>query len=316
MNVSIVIPNYNGVEIMKKNLPYVLALLKEYKGGKKELIIVDDGSTKDDSVTFLQRFQEQYTTPDMPITVLLNMKNRGFSPTVNRGVSKAHGDVVILFNTDVRPEKGCLTPVLSHFSDENVFGVGMMDKSIEGGKTILRGRGIGRFFRGFLMHGAGELDKTNTLWVSGGSGVFRKLIWDKLGGLNELYTPFYWEDVDLGYRALKAGYTLVFEKKSTVIHEHEEGAIKKDETKRKITSTAFRNQLFFMWLNITDKKLLLLHSIWLPYYLLKAIIARDSHIFSGFIQAVIKLPYVLISRRGAVTHFTLSDYQVVKDFDR
>ena len=316
MNISIVIPNYNGVEIMKKNLPYVLALLNEYKKGKKELIIVDDGSTKDDSVTFLQRFQEKYSSSDLPITILINMKNRGFSPTVNRGVEKAKGDVVILFNTDVRPEKDCLAPALKHFAREEVFAVGMMDKSKEDGKIVLRGRGVGRFERGFLMHNAGELDKTNTLWVSGGSGVFRKKIWDKLGGLNELYTPFYWEDVDLGYRSLKAGYTLVFEKESTVIHEHEEGAIKKDETKKKITSTAFRNQIFFMWLNITSPSLLLSHVVWLPYYFLKAIMSGDRAILSGIFQALCAIPKVLISRRKTVRLFTLPDLAVVKDVDR
>lgn len=300
---------------MKKNLPYVLALLKEYTRGKKELIIVDDGSTKDGSVAFLQRFQEQYTSSSLPITILINMKNKGFSPTVNRGVAHAKGDVVVLFNTDVRPEKGCLEPSLRHFSDDNIFGVGMMDKSIEDGKTVLRGRGVGMFERGFLQHKAGTLDKANTLWVSGGSGVFRKKIWDTLGGLNELYTPFYWEDVDLGYRSLKAGYTLVFEKESTVIHEHEEGAIKKDESKRKITSTAFRNQIFFMWLNITDLRLIFSHLMWLPYHMSKALLKGDTVMLSGFFQALAKLPQVLRSRKKTIQLFTLPDLAVVKDLN-
>jgi GT2 family glycosyltransferase len=316
MNISVVIPNYNGMEIMKKNLPYVLAMLQEYKKGKKELIIVDDGSTKDDSVQFLQRFQEQYTSPDIPVTILFNMKNQGFSPTVNRGVSKAQGEVVILFNTDVRPEKDCLAPALRHFTNEKVFGVGMMDKSKEGGKTVLRGRGVGKFERGFLMHNAGQLDLTNTLWVSGGSGVFRKSIWDKLGGLNELYTPFYWEDVDLGYRGIKAGYMLVFEKESTVIHEHEEGAIKTLETKKKITSTAFRNQIFFMWLNITDPRLLFSHIVWLPYHVFRALIARDTILLSGLLQAIKTLPKILVSRNRTTKLFHLSDMQVVKDLSK
>ena len=107
----------------------------------------------------------------------------------------------ILFNTDVYPDKDFLTPLLSHFKDEKVFAVGCMDKSIEGKDVVLRGRGIGVWKRGFLVHEKGEIEKSDTLWVSGGSGAFRKSIWDKLGGLNELYNPFYWEDIDLSYRA-------------------------------------------------------------------------------------------------------------------
>ena len=45
MNISIIIPNYNGAEILKKNLPKVLESVKNYKNGKVEIIIPDDPST-------------------------------------------------------------------------------------------------------------------------------------------------------------------------------------------------------------------------------------------------------------------------------
>jgi len=100
-----------------------------------------------------------------------------------------------------------------------------MDESIEHGKVVLRGRGIGKWQRGFLTHSLGDLNKTDTLWVSCGSGAFRASIYRKIGGLNNIYNPFYWEDIDLSYKAQKAGFKVIFEPKSKVIHEHSKGAI-------------------------------------------------------------------------------------------
>ena len=315
MNISIVIPNYNGRKIIEQNLPSVVALLSSYKKGEKALIIVDDGSS-DDSVVYLKQFQSENDSPSLPIHILVNEKNRGFSPTVNRGVKKTTGEIVILFNTDVKPDPGCLEPLLKHFANEKIFAVGMMDKSIEEGKVVLRGRGIGKWERGFLNHSAGSLDKQNTLWVSGGSSGFRKAVWDKLGGFNELYTPFYWEDVDLGYRGQKAGYKAVFEPESTVVHEHEKGAIKTSRSQFKIKSTAFRNQCFFVWLNISDPQMLLSHMFWLPYHIGRATLSGNLFIPVGFFKAILQLPAIIRSRSKTQELFTRSDKELLQEFSR
>ena len=266
MDISVVIPNYNGVKLLEKNLPKVLDILKNYKEGKTEVIVVDDAST-DKSVELLKRYK---------VGTLAIPKNLGFSSAVNKGVSKAKGEIVVLLNTDVSPEKDFLRPLLGHFKDEKVFAVGCMDKSMENGKTVLRGRGLGKWEKGFLVHRRGEVDKTNTLWVCGGSGAFRKSIWEKLGGLNELYNPFYWEDIDLSYRALKSGYKIVFESQSIVTHEHEKGAIKSKYSEFQIKTIAYRNQFIFVWENATDYSLQFLHFVWLPYHFLKALARRDT----------------------------------------
>lgn len=313
MNISVVIPNYNGEELLKENLPKVISVLKEYKKGKKELVIVDDTST-DGSLLFLTELEKSQQKTDVPVVLLKNEVNKGFSPTVNRGVKASHGEIVILLNSDVIPEKGFIEPLLSHFTDASVFGVGCMDRSIESGKPVLRGRGVGGWKRGFMMHRAGSLDKKNTLWVSGGSSAFKKSVWEKIGGLNELYAPYYWEDNDISYRALKAGYRLVFEKKSTVIHEHERGAIKKSKSAKHISSIAFRNQLFFTWINATDRNIILSHVIWLPLTLLRAVLRLDGAMLSGFFKAVLRLPSIISARIKTQQLFVRSDSDVMKGF--
>lgn len=315
MNLSVVIPNYNGQDLLKKNLPKVFEAIDVYRNGKKEIIVTDDCSL-DNSINVLQDLKPKMESsyPDTRFKLIENDKNFGFSSNVNKGVANAKGDILILLNTDVSPKKDFLMPLISHFSDPNIFTVGCMDESIEDGKIVLRGRGVGIWKRGFLVHSRGEVDKTNTLWVGGGSGAFRKSIWDKLGGFSALYNPFYWEDIDLSYRALKSGYKIVFEPKSIVTHEHEKGAIKSTYSSFKVKTIAYRNQFIFVWKNTTDLDLQFLHLFWLPYHLVKALIRGDLIFLVGFCLAFLRLPQVMLSSFRAQKYFTKSDREILKDF--
>lgn len=308
MNISIVIPNYNGEKLLKKNLPKVIKAVDNYKKGQAEIIIVDDAST-DNSVAGIK-----IKTPHFKI--LTNEKNLGFSSTANRGVKEAKGEIVVLLNTDVSPKIDFLEPLLKHFSDKNVFAVGCLDKSIEKDKVVERGRGLGQWQRGFLVHKRGEINNTNTLWVSGGSGAFRKSIWDKLGGFNELYNPFYWEDIDLSYRALKSGYKVVFEPKSIVTHSHEEGVIRNKYSPFQVKTIAYRNQFLFSWENATDYALKAAQFYWLPYHFLKALLRFDLAFFIGFFRAFIILPKVIKSSLSYRKFFVKNDFEIIKNYLR
>jgi GT2 family glycosyltransferase len=320
MKVSIVIPNFNGEELLKKNLPEVLGVI-----GDTELIIVDDAS-EDKSVEYIKN----QTSKIKNIKLIKNAKNLGFSSTVNIGVQEATGELVVLLNTDVIPEKDFLDSAIRHFEDQKVFAVGFLQKCSENGKIILRGRGVGKFERGFLVHSRGNIsdkdtsdgvdmhfseveDFRKTLWVSGGAGIFRKSIWSKLGGLNTLYNPFYWEDLDFSYRALKRGYKLIFEPKSIVHHLQKESVIKSSYTAKQIKKMAYRNQLFFVWLNITDWVLILQHILYLPYYLLKSLLIFDWPFIEALFQAILIFPRILISRYQNSKSFTLTDGEVLEN---
>lgn len=283
-DVSIVIPNWNGLELIKVHLPKILTAAK----GVSEIIVVDDDS-RDQSVLFLKK--------EFPmVKVIQKQKHEGFASTVNIGVGSAKGDIVLLLNTDVEPEPGFLSPLLSHFSDPMVFAVGCMDKSMENGLTVLRGRGQAAWEKGFYIHWRGEIDKSDTAWVSCGSGAFRKDIWKKLGGLDTLYNPFYWEDIDLSCRATKAGYTLIFEAKSVVVHYHEEGKIKQQFSEHHIRAISYRNQFIFIWKNLSDWSLWLEHILWTPIRLVQSLVQGDTSMMYGYILGLFMLPAIIIHR--------------------
>jgi GT2 family glycosyltransferase len=238
--VSIVIPNWNGRHLLEKNLPAVVNAKKFTSNNIKEILVVDDGSV-DDSVVFLKK---QY--PRL-IKLIQHTKNRGFAEAVNTGARLAKGDLICLLNTDVFPEKSFLSSAIKHFEDSTVFAVGLHEKS--------HGPSTGSFKNGYLAH-AGAPEKASaafSLWASGGSAVFSRSIWWKLGGLDtELFAPFYWEDVDLGYRAWKHGYKILWEPKALVTHEHEGSINTKSFHKKYMDLIKERNELLFIWKNITS----------------------------------------------------------------
>lgn len=313
MKTEIIIPNYNGFDLIFDNLPKIVKIVE--KNINLTITIVDDGSTpeeQDKLSVFINQFKKNTI---IPIRLLLNQKNVGFSSNVNRAALISNSDILVLFNTDVVPEKDFLRPLLSHFSDPEVFGVACMDKSIEGDKTVLRGRGLARWHKGFLEHRKGEVDKSNTFWISGGSSAVRSDLFKKLGGFDALYNPFYWEDIDLSYRAQKAGYKIIFEKDSVVIHMHRKGSIKKHYKDNIILAYAMRNQFTFVWKNITDVNLLVSHIIYLPKYLLSAVIRRDVIFLKGFCLAFLRLPDIMRHRNIQKKQFKLSDSEILKRFN-
>src|SRR3990167_9489728 len=123
--------------------------------------------------------------------------------------------------------------------------------------------------------------------------AFRKSVWDKLGGMDPLFNPFYWEDIDLSYRGVKAGYRLVFEKRSVVRHYHQEGKIMRKYSTWYIRAVASRNQFQFIWKNIDDPGIMISHMVWTPIVVLRAMLTLDSAFICGYFIAVFRLPHII-----------------------
>jgi len=295
--VSIVLPNWNGAHLLEKNLPAVIAACPN-----AEIIVADDAST-DGSVTLLRD-----TFPS--VDVIENRKQQGFAGNANSGVAKATGDIVVLLNTDVRPEPGFLAPLLSRFSDPRMAAVGCLEKSHESCGVVLRGRGIARWDKGFFIHSRGDVDHEDTAWVAGGSSAYRRSVWNELGGMDTLYNPFYWEDIDLSYQILKSGYRIAFEKRSVVGHFHEEGKIKTSYTPEEVKRIAYRNQYIFLWKNISDVRIWLAHCIWMPIRLVQALLNKDWLMLQGYAEVLGKLPAIVVSHARAATHWRVNDCDI------
>lgn len=252
MNVSLVITCWNGRKLLEKNLPSVIKASQNPKNRIKEIIVVDDGST-DDSVKFVDKVKSQ--TLKVKIKLVKHDKNYGYAKTCNTGVREAVNDLVVILNLDVVPNIDFLEEALPHFEDKKVFAVSFNEGKFGPGKLVWK--------NGFL-----EIEKTNipqkatlTDWPSGGSSIFRKKIWEKLGGMDELFLPFYFEDVDLGVRAKKAGFKCLWEPKAKVEHQHEGTINPKNFSQEYINSIKQRNHLLLTWKNLDNRSLVFTHLI-------------------------------------------------------
>jgi len=294
MTASIVIPNFNGEKLLEKNLPFVLAAKENLVNDIIEIIVVDDGS-QDNSAKFVK---ENY--PE--IKLIKHTKNRGFSTTVNTGARMSKGELLVLLNSDVVPEKDFLVSAMKLFKEKDIFAVSLHEK----GYTWAKG-----FFKdGYLQIGPGkETSKPHiSFWVSGGSGVFRKEMWKKLGGMDEkLLSPFYWEDIDLCYRAAKRGWKILWDSDSHVEHKHESTISKLP--RKYVERIRERNQLLFIWKNIHSPNLIKKH--------LGGLIARVLK-HPGYLIVVLmalgRLGIVLVERRKEMKEGKISDEAIFARF--
>ena len=287
MKLSIIIPTFNGKDLLAQNLPQVLTAAPE-----AEMIVVDDAST-DTTVNFI--------TTDFPGVKLVSLpRNLGFARAVNAGVAAATGDIVVLFNTDVSPHPSCLAGLVDQFvTNPNLFSVGFLETDPRTGHK--RGKSRGFWSRGLVHHApAADLKIGLTFWTFAAAAAYRKSLWHKLGGLDPLFRPAYWEDIDLSYRAHKQGWPVLFDPTRQVAHPAE--STMKPLLGTKITLLSYKNQLLFVWKNITSIKLLISHLLWLPYHIMFNPL--------GFLLALLQLPEALISRFKQLPS-TISDEAVL-----
>ncbi len=108
--VSIVIPVYNGEETITECLQSVLDA--EYP--KKEIIVVDDGST-DRTLGILQNFSDRVR--------VIRRKHHGRTYALNEGWNRATGEIVYFIDADCVMEKNAISKVAPHFEKERVVGV-------------------------------------------------------------------------------------------------------------------------------------------------------------------------------------------------
>jgi len=290
-SVSIVIPAWNSEAQLKQNLPSVFAASKQV-GAK--IIVVDDFSTQDSTLSFLRSLGDQ-------IQLIENPQNLGFAATVNRGVEISQSDIVVLLNTDVRPGQECFSACLKQFKNDDIFAVTFnSDNSWAGGN----------WSRGLLEHSRVKADKSNitrpnpSLWASGGQAAFSRKKWNELGGLDTMYAPFYWEDVDLGYRAWKRGWQIIWDPSARCVHDHTTSVISGNYQSSHIHSIAQRNQFLFVWKNIHDSKMIWSHLIHIPSFI--------KNYPKAFFAALALIVPALVGRRVEKSASVRSDSEILQ----
>ena len=156
--------------------------------------------------------------------------------------------------------------------------------------------------------------KAETFWVSGGSGLFDKKKFLSLNGFDINFAPFYWEDIDISYRAQKNGFKCYFEPSAKVDHFHQEGSIKQNKSDFIIKSSSYKNQFIFVWKNISDYSLLSQHILWMPIHIIKELTKFNTPFFIGFLWAVAKIPNLILNT--PLNNQMITDKEILSKYEK
>ena len=93
---SIIIPNWNGRELLEQCLPSVVEAVRS--GGEGHEIIVVDNHSTDDSVPFLKANYPE-------VKVLELDRNRGFAGGCNAGAAASQSEIIVFLNNDMMVDR-------------------------------------------------------------------------------------------------------------------------------------------------------------------------------------------------------------------
>lgn len=248
---SIVIPAYGGEDELEKCLA---ALAREEEAERlpkgSEIIVVDDATPGGLKQEFVNRHKDR-------VSFVFGKENLGFAGNANRGVEASKGRILCLLNTDMYVEPGFFDDCLRPFEDDpKLFAVtGQINEPTgnnDGYKTLTM-NGVEVSMETVGTGHALASKKGPVPYANGGGSFFSRKIFEELKGFDRIFTPYYWEDTDLGYRAWKRGFHIYYDPKHVLFHDHQ-GTIGKEKKKR-VKRIYKRNRRFFIWRNNTSESL-------------------------------------------------------------
>ena len=260
--VSVVIPSLDNFELLERNLP---ALLREF--GRREvgdeLVIVDDSGTG-----ALKPWAAE-ALRGMPARLLVRKSNGGFAPALTSGIEAASHPLIFSMNSDVRVRPGFLDPLIDALGPTSEAGV-TNPVFAAAPRVLLNGehQQIESFSKCILLDGlmttrlsvahGQQLDAPSEPamipFAIGGTALFRRVDFESLGGFDELFAPFYFEDNDLCWRAWRRGSASVYVPESVVEHHHK-GTIGSLLSTKRRRAAIERGELLFNWKHLDQEHL-------------------------------------------------------------
>lgn len=209
--ISVVIPSRDGGDLLAKCLPGLATA--------DEVIVVDNGST-DGSTDWLRQLYPE-------VVVEFSPEPLSFAVAMNRGIARASYSHVCALNNDMEVEPGFLEALLAAFDQvPDLFCASAQiflpegQRREETGKTVLDPEPavIDLPLRCDVPL-EGE-DLSYVLYGSGGCSLYDGAKLAALGGFDEVYTPAYVEDLDLGVRGWSRNWPSVYCAGARVLHQH------------------------------------------------------------------------------------------------
>ncbi|MDH4157069.1 MAG: glycosyltransferase [candidate division Zixibacteria bacterium] len=312
-SLSIIIPNYNGEKLIPVFLPTVIKAAREY-AGQCEIIFVDDCST-DNSLKVIEVYRSSFSG----LTVVKSDINGGFSKSCNLGISRARNEILFFLNSDVALEAGYFSYFSRHFDDPDLFAVTTCGFAY-GSQQPIDGIKNGYWRRGFLRFSENYFDETIqsagltppylSFNIQGAYFFADAAKIHQLGGFDELYSPYIYEETDLAYRALKRGWKIVYEPRCRAYHQVS-SSLSSVAGRFRIKRVSCRHRLLFTWKNIHSRRLLWAHF----FFLALRLASLNAAEWVGLAGALRRMRAVATRRRHEKECALRSDEELLRFFD-
>lgn len=210
MEVSVVIPNYNGMK-------YIEACLDSLYSGSMvpEIIIVDNASTDGSAELIEQKY---------PRCRLIRFKeNTGFCGAVNEGIRLADTEYILLLNNDTEVDKDFVKNLYEAIkANKQAFSVASKMLSLHQPNIIDDAGDLYCALGWAYALGKGKnkaiYDKPAEIFAAcAGAAIYRKEVFEIIGCFDENHFA-YLEDIDIAYRARLRGYHNYYTPDAIVYH--------------------------------------------------------------------------------------------------
>ena len=243
--VSIIVPNWNGAEILPE---CVLSILNHTRDIAFELIIIDNGST-DDSPQIIR----QLAGSDDRVKAIFNRENFFFARACNQAFEISSGHYLIVSNNDIVVQDNAVKALADHADAHPDVGVvtprfcdrmGVPQEFFRRLPNALfviahyhrLGRAVDRFLLGRRIQNAyflrdRKFDRVEEVDQPGASfSLVRRRVIEQIGAFFDERFPLLFNDVDLSYRIKNAGFASHVLPETRVVHLDGISSLKLDQS--------------------------------------------------------------------------------------
>ncbi len=288
VDVTVVIPNYNGMKYIDKCLKSL------YEGSvEPKVILIDNGST-DGSAELAEK--------NYPLCRLVRFtENRGFCRAVNEGIRLAETEYVILLNNDTAVDKEFIFRLWKAIQKrKNAFSVSAKMLSMQNPELI---DDAGDLYCALGWAFALGKGKSRTLYTKpaeifascAGAAIYRRSVFDVIGYFDENHFA-YLEDIDIGYRARISGFSNYFEPSAIVYHAG--SAVSGSRHNKFKVRLSARNSVYLLYKNMPVFQIFLNLFFAVAGILIKAVFFAGKGLGGTYLKGIAEGVRLCMSEKG------------------